>query len=78
MTETLVCVSIPSEHDVAPSASGSLLPGTSVKLLDDQGMEITTLDQPGEITVQAPPVALGYLHKEKVNAATIIHYDDGR
>lgn len=78
MTETSVCVSIPSEHDIAPGASGSLLPGTSVKLLDDQGMEITNLDQPGEILVQGPSVALGYLHNEQANAATFVHDDDGR
>lgn len=78
MTETSVCVSIPSEHDIEPRASGSLLPGTSVKLLDDQGMEITNLDQPGEILVQAPSVVLGYLHNEKANAATFVHDDDGR
>lgn len=78
MTETSVCVSIPSEHDIAARASGSLLPGTSVKLLDERGMEISQLEKPGEILVQAPSVVLGYLHNEKANAATFVYDDDGR
>lgn len=40
-------------------------------------MEITALDQPGEILVRAPSVVLGYLHNEKANAATFVHDDDG-
>lgn len=78
MTETSVCVSIPSEHDITARASGSLLPGTSVKLLDERGMEITQLEKPGEILVQAPSVVLGYLHNGKANAATFVYDIDGR
>ena len=36
------------------------LPGTWFKLLDDDGMEVTTLGQPGEIAIKGPQVMAGY------------------
>lgn len=78
MTETSVCVAVPSEHDVVPRAAGSLLPANLVKLLDQDGQEIQGYDQPGEILVQAPSVVLGYLNDEKANASTFVHDGSGR
>ena len=59
-------------------ASGSLLPSTSVKLMDENGNEITQHDIPGEILVRAPSVVLGYLKNEKANAETFVQHEDGR
>jgi len=39
---------------------GVPLPGTWFKLLDDDGMEVTTLGQPGEIAIKGPQVMAGY------------------
>lgn len=78
MTETSVCVSVPSEHDVAMRASGSLLPGTSVKLMDESDKEITEHDRAGEIFVRGPSVVMGYLRNEKANAETFVQHSDGR
>jgi long-chain acyl-CoA synthetase len=39
---------------------GVPLPSTYMKLLDDEGQEITTLGQPGEIAIKGPQVMAGY------------------
>lgn len=78
MTETAVCVSVPSEHDIVPQAAGSLLPGISVKLINDAGEEITERDSPGEIFVKSPSVVLGYLNNPEANKSTFIEDKDGR
>ena len=39
---------------------GVPLPGTFMKLLDDEGKEVTTLGQPGEIAIKGPQVMAGY------------------
>ena len=39
---------------------GVPIPGTYMKLLDDDGHEITTLGQPGEIAIKGPQVMAGY------------------
>ncbi|KAH8736226.1 hypothetical protein BGZ61DRAFT_339384 [Ilyonectria robusta] len=78
MTETSVVVTSPSEHDVYPRASGSLLPGTKAKILDPEGREITDYEQPGELLVQGPAVVLGYLNNELATSETFVHHDDGR
>ncbi|MGE5331206.1 MAG: long-chain-fatty-acid--CoA ligase [Nitrospirota bacterium] len=39
---------------------GVPLPSTYLKLLDDDGQEVTTLGQPGEIAIKGPQVMAGY------------------
>lgn len=39
---------------------GVPLPATSMKLLDDDGQEVTELGQPGEIAIKGPQVMAGY------------------
>jgi acyl-CoA synthetase (AMP-forming)/AMP-acid ligase II len=78
MTETSVVVTAPSEHDIFPRASGSLLPGIRAKLIDSEGNEITAYETPGELLIQGPAVVLGYLHNEKATAETFVHHHDGR
>ncbi|KAK7420261.1 hypothetical protein QQX98_002916 [Neonectria punicea] len=78
MTETSVVVTSPSEHDVYPRASGSLLPGVKVKIVDLSGVEVTEYEKPGEILVQSPAVALGYSNNESATSETFVHDDDGR
>jgi len=39
---------------------GVPLPNTYMKLLDDEGHEVTTLGQPGEIAIKGPQVMVGY------------------
>ncbi|GAB1737370.1 hypothetical protein NU219Hw_g1518t1 [Hortaea werneckii] len=78
MTETSVCVTVPSEHEIVARASGSLLPKTSVKLMGEDGGEIRGLEAPGEILVQSPSVVLGYLQSDKATAETFVEHSDGR
>ena len=39
---------------------GVPIPGTWMKLLDDEGRDVTTLGQPGEIAIKGPQVMAGY------------------
>ncbi|XEV06024.1 hypothetical protein FSHL1_011311 [Fusarium sambucinum] len=78
MTETATVVTSSSEDDVYTKGSGSLLPGTKAKIIDQEGKEITEHNQPGELLVQAPSVVLGYLNNEKATSETFVHHQDGR
>lgn len=78
MTETAVLVTSPSEHDVLHKASGSLLPGVLVKLLDAENHEITGYDISGEVLVQTPSAALGYLNNETATSETFVNDQHGR
>lgn len=78
MTETSVVVTTPSEHDIMKKASGSLVPGSKIKLVDPDDVEITEHDKPGEVLIQGPTVTLGYLNNEKATSETFIDYEDGR
>ncbi|CAK7207043.1 hypothetical protein SEUCBS139899_009851 [Sporothrix eucalyptigena] len=78
MTETSCVVSSTSEHDTFDGSSGSLIPGVKVKIMGNNGTEVTKYDTPGELLVQAPSVVLGYLNNEKANRETFIYHDDGR
>jgi long-subunit acyl-CoA synthetase (AMP-forming) len=70
-------VSSTSELDVWFGSSGSLLPNVKAKILSIEGGEITCYDQPGELVVQSPSVALGYLKNDKANTETFLEDKDG-
>jgi long-subunit acyl-CoA synthetase (AMP-forming) len=78
MTETSVVVTAPSEHDVVKKTSGSLIAGCRAKILDLNDVEIKDYDKSGELLIQSPAVALGYLNNEKATAETFVHHEDGR
>ncbi|SPO01635.1 probable phenylacetyl-CoA ligase [Cephalotrichum gorgonifer] len=78
MTETSVVVTSPSEHDIYPRASGSLLPSIKAKIIDADGNEVTEHEKPGELLIQSPAVVLGYLNNEKATSETFVFHDDGR
>ena len=54
---------------------GVPIPGTSMKLLDDEGNEVTTLGQPGEIAIKGPQVMAGYWQRPDETAKVMT--DDG-
>lgn len=54
---------------------GVPLPSTSMKLLDDDGKEVTTLGQPGEIAIKGPQVMAGYWQRPDETAKVMT--DDG-
>jgi acyl-coenzyme A synthetase/AMP-(fatty) acid ligase len=78
MTESSTVVCTTSETDIFPGTSGSLLPGTRVKVIDANGREITEYGKPGELLVQSPSVTLGYLNNEKATSEAFIWDEDGR
>ena len=78
LTETSTVVLCTSEHDVMIGSSGSLVPGTRAKLIDESGHEITSYDTRGELLVQSPSVTLGYLHNERATAEAFVWDNDGR
>ena len=54
---------------------GVPIPGTYMKLLDDEGREVTTLGQPGEIAIKGPQVMAGYWQRPDETAKVMT--DDG-
>ncbi|MES2608794.1 MAG: long-chain-fatty-acid--CoA ligase [Pseudomonadota bacterium] len=54
---------------------GVPIPGTTMKLLDDEGNEVTTLGQPGEIAIKGPQVMAGYWQRPDETAKVMT--DDG-
>lgn len=78
MTETSTVVFSTAENDVMMGTSGSLVPGTRAKLLDEEGREITEYDKRGELLIQSPSLTLGYLHNERATAEAFVWDQDGR
>ncbi|MBP7607597.1 MAG: AMP-binding protein, partial [Giesbergeria sp.] len=50
---------------------GVPLPSTFMKLLDDEGHEVTQLGQPGEIAIKGPQVMAGYWQRPDETARTM-------
>lgn len=62
MTETSCFASvIPYPQKDTTGSVGWFLPNIDVKLLDDDGHEITAFDKPGELAIRGPTVTRGYL-----------------
>ncbi|KAI0413270.1 hypothetical protein F5X98DRAFT_352530 [Xylaria grammica] len=78
MTETSTVVLSTGENDVMIGTSGSLVPATRAKLLDEEGREITEYDKRGELIIQSPSATLGYLHNERATSEAFIWDEDGR
>ena len=64
MTESCTVVSSTPFDDIDQGSSGCLLPGYEARLVDDNGKDITALDEAGELLVRSPSVTLGYLDNE--------------
>ncbi|WP_298213326.1 long-chain-fatty-acid--CoA ligase [Acidovorax sp.] len=54
---------------------GVPIPSTYMKLLDDEGREVTTLGEPGEIAIKGPQVMAGYWQRPDETAKVMT--DDG-
>ncbi|MGH9115119.1 MAG: benzoate-CoA ligase family protein [Acidimicrobiales bacterium] len=58
--------------DVRPGTSGRPVEGYSLKLLGDDGQEITAPDTPGYLWVKGDSLAAGYWRRPEVNAETFV------
>lgn len=72
LTETCTVVCCTSGHDVHFGTSGSLVPGVEAKIITAEGVEVTALEERGELVVRSPSVTLGYLHNEKATKETYV------
>lgn len=78
MTELATIACSTSEHDILGKSSGSLCPAIRGKIVALDGKEITAYDEPGELWIQSPSAALGYLNNEKATAETFVYDKQGR
>ncbi|KAI2627219.1 hypothetical protein GGS21DRAFT_540714 [Xylaria nigripes] len=78
MTETSTAIISTGENDMMKGTSGSLLPATRAKLIDEMGNEVNEVDKRGELFVQSPSLTLGYLHNERATSETFLWDEDGR
>ncbi|KAK5949304.1 Acyl-CoA synthetase actt5 [Knufia fluminis] len=70
MTETTSALSLfrYPEMDDTGSVGNLFLPGTDVKLIDDEGRDVTGFDVRGELCVKGPTIIKGYYNNERANA----------
>ncbi|KAF7586846.1 hypothetical protein BBP40_008239 [Aspergillus hancockii] len=61
LTETCGVGSLSCFSDIFPGSSGILLPGVRIRLRDDNGREIETLEEMGEIEIASPSLVRGYI-----------------
>ncbi|KAF2259643.1 putative AMP dependent ligase/synthetase [Lojkania enalia] len=60
-TESTGIGSLSYPGDIFPGSSGVLLPGVRIRLRDDHGREVETLEEMGEIEIASPSVLRGYV-----------------
>ena len=57
---------------VRPGTSGQPVSGYELRLLDEDGSEITSADTPGALWVRGPSVAAGYWERPDLNSVTFV------
>lgn len=69
MTETTsaICLFYYPDSDETGSVGNTFMPNTDVKLVDDEGNDITGYDVRGELCVRGPTVVRCYFNNEKAN-----------
>ncbi|OQU95217.1 hypothetical protein CLAIMM_01456 [Cladophialophora immunda] len=75
-TATVATSSIPG--DIWLGSSGCLVPGYEAKLMSPEFVEIRNYNQPGELLLKSPSVALGYLNNMEATKETFVDMAEGR
>lgn len=71
MTEvTCSCLHVPGGLDDRSGSVGYIDPNSEMKLIDDNGQEVTKPGERGEIHVRGPNICLGYWRNEKATKET--------
>ncbi|MCW6010936.1 acyl-CoA synthetase [Micromonospora sp. CPCC 205371] len=68
MTETLMNCAVRADGDRVPGTVGPPLPGVDVRLVDDEGRDLHTAGEVGEILVRGPNLFLEYLNRPDATA----------
>jgi malonyl-CoA/methylmalonyl-CoA synthetase len=68
MTETLMNCAVRAGGDRVPGTVGPPLPGVDVRLVDDEGRDVHTAGEVGEILVRGPNLFLEYLNRPDATA----------
>jgi malonyl-CoA/methylmalonyl-CoA synthetase len=68
MTETLMNCAVRADGDRVPGTVGPPLPGVDVRLVDDEGRDVHTAGEVGEILVRGPNLFLEYLNRPDATA----------
>ncbi|KAF2732344.1 acetyl-CoA synthetase-like protein [Polyplosphaeria fusca] len=66
-TTSAICLFYYPESDDTGSVGSRFMPNTDVKLVDDEGKDVTDFDVRGELCVRGPTVIRGYFNNEKAN-----------
>ena len=75
-TETLGGVSIcPPNRDNPPQASGVLLPGKNIRLVNSGTLQDVPTGEPGELLVSSDPMVESYWNRPEESQAAFIHMD---
>ncbi|KAF3479655.1 uncharacterized protein GIQ15_06631 [Arthroderma uncinatum] len=64
LTEMTGVVTITGTHDIYIGSSGPMSSLLEARLVSSDGVDITNHNEPGELWLKGPTVALGYLHNE--------------
>lgn len=70
LTESGVVISFTSAHDIFLGSDGCLLPLVEARLVTDDGTEINSYDESGELLLRSPSIMKGYLGDEAANERT--------
>lgn len=61
LTESCAVGTLSHPGDILPGSSGVVLPGVRIRLKTDDGREVKTLEDTGEIEIASPSVLHGYI-----------------
>jgi long-subunit acyl-CoA synthetase (AMP-forming) len=73
LTESSVGVTLSSPHEYLENSIGVLLPHYKARLLREDGGEVDSFDEPGELLLASPNQAVGYLGDDDATAATFMN-----
>ncbi|OWY54912.1 Aft1-1 [Alternaria alternata] len=77
-TEAGTAVSVTSDCDLWPGSVGCLLPGVQAKIIKSDGSETRKHDEPGELWVSSPSLAIGYLSNPPATKTTFTVDNTGK
>ncbi|KAI1333957.1 putative amp dependent CoA ligase [Xylariaceae sp. FL0016] len=70
LTESPAAVAMSSPHEYLPGSVGILLSSYQARLIREDGTEVESFDEPGELLLSSPNQAIGYLGDDEGTAAT--------